>query len=261
MRLICPNCDAQYEIDPDLVPPGGRDVECSSCGKLWFQTKEQPAAPNAGDDGPILDSPELIAPSRRLNESVLAVLREESARELRARKIERNEAPETEAFQDELPDPAPADITPASTQPKPPTAQQPATSHPADRPVVDSAKVVTDRPETLPDRDLKPQQTVQAVKLAEPSDPNRQAPTENTDKIVISEPATSAAATAGSGRYAAGFIVALAVIGGVAGLYLAAPQLPQDSALGQIAHDLRGWADQGRMWLHQHLPGTGTDQL
>lgn len=258
MRLICPNCDAQYEIDPDLVPPGGRDVECSSCGKLWFQTKEQPAAPNIGDDGPILDSPELIAPSRRLNESVLAVLREESARELRARKIERNEAPETEALQDQLPDPAPADITPASQLP---TAQLPATSQPASRPVPDSAKVVTDRSETLPDGDLKPRHTEQVVQPAEPSDPNRQAPTENTDKIVIAEPAASAAATAGSGRYAAGFIVALAVVGGVAGLYLAAPQLPQDSALGQIAHDLRGWADQGRMWLHENLPGTGTDQL
>ena len=37
MRLICPNCDAQYEVDDGAVPPGGRDVQCSNCGHAWFQ--------------------------------------------------------------------------------------------------------------------------------------------------------------------------------------------------------------------------------
>lgn len=37
MRLICPNCDAQYEVDASLVPSTGRDVQCSNCGKTWFQ--------------------------------------------------------------------------------------------------------------------------------------------------------------------------------------------------------------------------------
>ncbi len=45
MRLTCPNCDAQYEVDASLVPPQGRDVQCSNCGKTWFQPKEEPAAP------------------------------------------------------------------------------------------------------------------------------------------------------------------------------------------------------------------------
>jgi predicted Zn finger-like uncharacterized protein len=36
MRLICPVCSAQYDVDADLIPPGGRDVECSACGKVWF---------------------------------------------------------------------------------------------------------------------------------------------------------------------------------------------------------------------------------
>lgn len=37
MRLICPNCDAQYEVPAEVVPVEGRDVQCSNCGKTWFQ--------------------------------------------------------------------------------------------------------------------------------------------------------------------------------------------------------------------------------
>ena len=44
MRLICPNCDAQYEVSDDAIPPGGRDVQCSNCQLSWFQT-EKPTIP------------------------------------------------------------------------------------------------------------------------------------------------------------------------------------------------------------------------
>ena len=37
MRLICPNCSAQYEIDVNLIPVDGRDVQCSNCGHTWFE--------------------------------------------------------------------------------------------------------------------------------------------------------------------------------------------------------------------------------
>ncbi|SEO62542.1 MJ0042 family finger-like domain-containing protein [Salinihabitans flavidus] len=37
MRLICPNCGAQYEVPDQVIPQDGRDVECSSCGQTWFQ--------------------------------------------------------------------------------------------------------------------------------------------------------------------------------------------------------------------------------
>ncbi len=40
MRLICPNCDAQYEIDGSVIPDTGRDVQCASCGHTWFQEPE-----------------------------------------------------------------------------------------------------------------------------------------------------------------------------------------------------------------------------
>ncbi len=37
IRLICPNCGAQYEVPADVVPDAGRDVQCSNCGHTWFQ--------------------------------------------------------------------------------------------------------------------------------------------------------------------------------------------------------------------------------
>ena len=40
MRLICPNCNAQYEVGDGVIPPEGRDVQCSNCGHTWFKTPE-----------------------------------------------------------------------------------------------------------------------------------------------------------------------------------------------------------------------------
>ncbi|MCB1358200.1 MAG: zinc-ribbon domain-containing protein [Maritimibacter sp.] len=37
MRLVCPNCGAQYEVDDRVIPDSGRDVQCSSCGHAWYQ--------------------------------------------------------------------------------------------------------------------------------------------------------------------------------------------------------------------------------
>lgn len=37
MRLQCPNCDAEYEVDASAIPFDGRDVQCSNCGHGWFQ--------------------------------------------------------------------------------------------------------------------------------------------------------------------------------------------------------------------------------
>lgn len=56
MRLICPNCSAQYEIDATLVPDEGRDVQCSNCGHTWFELPPPPedyaasAIPDSDDD-------------------------------------------------------------------------------------------------------------------------------------------------------------------------------------------------------------------
>ena len=54
MRLICPNCSAQYEIDVSLIPDEGRDVQCSNCGHTWF---ELPPAPPVYADAPVPEAP------------------------------------------------------------------------------------------------------------------------------------------------------------------------------------------------------------
>ncbi|WP_158234137.1 zinc-ribbon domain-containing protein [Oceaniglobus indicus] len=123
MRLICPNCAAQYEVDVSMIPPEGRDVQCSSCGHAWFQPRQsseeniadaegvsEPAPPRQdpprpapepaiGDDidddpdedetdvpaaGPVMD----VTPPqpRPLDASARAVLREEALREAEARR-------------------------------------------------------------------------------------------------------------------------------------------------------------------------------
>ncbi|MBC2834903.1 zinc-ribbon domain-containing protein [Paragemmobacter straminiformis] len=100
MRLICPNCDAEYEVDDAAIPEGGRDVQCSNCGHAWFQLPAEVEAAIAdeealfGESGPDLDEapePESLpqTPARRtLDENLMAVLREEAEREAAARRAE-----------------------------------------------------------------------------------------------------------------------------------------------------------------------------
>jgi predicted Zn finger-like uncharacterized protein len=44
MRITCPNCGAQYEVDPRVIPDIGRDVQCSNCGHTWFQRQQSAVA-------------------------------------------------------------------------------------------------------------------------------------------------------------------------------------------------------------------------
>lgn len=138
MRLACPNCDARYEVPDDAIPEGGRDVQCSNCGHAWFQpypeaelaAEEEAAlygddlpgaaaqpeataqgAPQggpqaAGQPGGAASPPPAPSPmpgsgpsAAALEDSVLAVLREEAQREAEARRLEaeRQEARRAEA--------------------------------------------------------------------------------------------------------------------------------------------------------------------
>lgn len=60
MRLICPNCGAQYEVGEDVIPEAGRDVQCSNCAHTWFETPGASEAREAGVDAaptPSADTP------------------------------------------------------------------------------------------------------------------------------------------------------------------------------------------------------------
>ena len=105
MRLVCPNCGAQYEIDDRLIPEGGRDVQCSNCGHAWFRQMlddddnlaeelglEPEIAAYAHTDGEEdEDEPAPMAePERReLDGNLRDMLREEAERELAARAHDR----------------------------------------------------------------------------------------------------------------------------------------------------------------------------
>jgi len=106
MRLVCPNCDAEYEVDAAVIPVSGRDVQCSNCGTSWFQPS--PAAEvAAAEEAALFDAPPALAEGsdyvdrveakpRGLDKSVVAVLREEAEREAAARRAEAGQAIETQ---------------------------------------------------------------------------------------------------------------------------------------------------------------------
>lgn len=120
MRLICPNCGAQYEVPDDVIPDAGRDVQCSNCGNTWYQhhpdndpelreeliasglepettagempeaeTEADVEAPPEPEPDPAPAEPTAQSPQRRsLDPSIAEVLREEAEREARARAAE-----------------------------------------------------------------------------------------------------------------------------------------------------------------------------
>ncbi|MDA5092683.1 zinc-ribbon domain-containing protein [Aliiroseovarius sp. KMU-50] len=125
MRLVCPNCGAQYEVDDRVMPAGGRDVQCSACGHAWFQkgaqsaTEEEPPEQSSEQelhssppepqsdvedeqeqatsfdtlptDDTEADENPLGANQRELDPDVKSILQEEAQRELDARHSEQEQ--------------------------------------------------------------------------------------------------------------------------------------------------------------------------
>jgi predicted Zn finger-like uncharacterized protein len=104
MRITCPSCKAQYEIDDGLLPEDGREVQCSACGTVWFQdhplilTERSPApvappeasaeaASDAGDEPSPeeAEAPAGEARAKPVDEQVLEILRAEAAFEAEQR--------------------------------------------------------------------------------------------------------------------------------------------------------------------------------
>lgn len=36
MRITCPDCHTQYNLDPRMLAAAGQNVRCTHCGKIWF---------------------------------------------------------------------------------------------------------------------------------------------------------------------------------------------------------------------------------
>lgn len=81
MRLICPNCDAQYEVPENVIPDAGRDVQRSDCGNTWFQGPDQEAS----------DQDETPFERQQLPSEVSEILHEEAEFEIQARAHEFDE--------------------------------------------------------------------------------------------------------------------------------------------------------------------------
>ena len=94
MRLICPNCDAQYEVPTEVVPTEGRDVQCSNCGQTWFQhhpdhmpPTEEEAALAIPQNEERVEIP--TQPQRKeIDPAVADILRQEAKHEAKIRKQE-----------------------------------------------------------------------------------------------------------------------------------------------------------------------------
>ena len=98
MRLLCPKCDAEYEIPDYVIPAEGRDVQCSGCQETWFVPADTPPRARTSIDP-----------------KVSSILQQEVQREMEARKAE------TRGSNDTAPEPASAprpqaDPAPVSTQ-------------------------------------------------------------------------------------------------------------------------------------------------
>lgn len=110
MRLTCPNCGAQYEVPDEVIPPEGRDVQCSNCGDTWYQAHPShpemaklTAEPEPDDDDdrdavsdhdPAVDddadhgSERPVTAPRKVEPEVSDILREEARREAQLRASE-----------------------------------------------------------------------------------------------------------------------------------------------------------------------------
>jgi predicted Zn finger-like uncharacterized protein len=177
MRLICPNCGAQYAVADGVIPTGGRDVQCSNCAHTWFETpgassNDQPPEPRkvatptppaadpndlysgsiddafkkADEEPDIAPAPQPPVDRKPVDRSVSDILREEAALETAQRRTEIGGNLESQSDLG-LRDPAPE-------PPKQPIASQPNLAPAATATAATAATIAAasaSRSELLPD--------------------------------------------------------------------------------------------------------------
>lgn len=261
MRLVCPRCGAQYEIDAAAIPAAGRDVECSACEHVW---RARPVAAGAEPFDPTA-RPRL---SRPLSESVIEILRQEAARELEVRAAERRSQRLAEAGPDaappvhgdtaEAPEPAtqPAAPVPAGTVSAGPAGFRPPSPSPSPSP--DDTLLPGDAPEPEPEgEDAAPMTPPVAAPAAPSMAPPMAAPTAVSAMVPATIPARPAVpvvspAQARRRRYDAGFHLAVVLSLITLALYALAPRLADQQPIGPVLVEWRGKVDQARDRLADH---------
>jgi predicted Zn finger-like uncharacterized protein len=247
MRLICPNCGAQYEVPPEAIPPAGRDVQCSACSHTWFVTASaapEPAAgpepwdlvPRASDDDEEADDlaeakvaptptpapvAPVAAPRSSVTPEVADILRAEADREARTRADEASKRKEV-----------PPPIPPAAP---PPPRRVPEPSI-APEPLREASRSA--RPARLSEREIDIQQVNSSLRTANA-------------RIGGKAPQVGPARRRGGG-FAGGFWGALLILAVLAGLYIAAPTIMEAAPQTRFLLDpYVGVVDSARVWLDQ----------
>ncbi|MBN7786824.1 zinc-ribbon domain-containing protein [Ponticoccus gilvus] len=264
MRLICPNCGAQYDVPVDVIPEAGRDVQCSNCGHTWFQRHpdedadlaedlEQPIPdpawePEDEDEpapAPPVDAPE---PQRRIDPEIAEIFREEREYENRRRSAETLESqPDlglTEPDEDEQARRSRqarermakmrGSDTPAPSTPRPDEAEDGGTAMAAA-----AAAAAGSRRDLLPDVDEINQSLrsngVEARVVDSAKDETARRETEETRR---------------GGGFGKGFLTMVVLVGGAVALYAFAPAIADRvPALAPLLDSYVTAVDQARNWL------------
>lgn len=255
MRLICPNCDAQYEVPAEVMPASGRDVQCSNCGQTWFQHHPDHAPdpdaetpePDASDEevAPPPPPPPKPGPERKqLDPSVADILRQEAEAEQAARAASARgepmesqpelgldtDAPETEADRRARE----ARERMARMRGAPETSQKQASA---------GAAASGARRDLLPDID-EINSSLRAGNERNPgegSEPQIEAPTRQRQR---------------KRGFRTGFLTVIIIFVVLAAIYVLAPRLA--SAVPTLETPLRSYVqtvDRGRLWLDSQIRG------
>ena len=71
MQIVCKNCRTKYDVSDTEIPDFGREVECSSCGTIWFQPSK-------------VSEPLLLTSSRQLTAAQIKPSSESEAEQVQA---------------------------------------------------------------------------------------------------------------------------------------------------------------------------------
>ena len=259
MRLVCPNCGAQYEVPDDVIPQGGRDVQCSNCGDTWFQNHpdndhglaedlgealtqevdaseaEQPEA----DEEPMVQTPPAAPEGRKreLDPSVADVLREEAAREAAARKREASSALEE---QPDLGIGEPDDEAARRQREASERMSRMRGEDPKPAKVAAATAASGSRRDVLPDID--------EINSTLRKDSER--------RKTASEVAASREAAPKQSGFLRGFLLVMALAAVLIGIYIFSPQISEAvPALAPALESYTGFVDTGRLWLDGQVRG------